>query len=386
MSYKTGYGAVQEHTNRDMYRSILRRVNPDAVLDHYGAQNIYRKGDEIIHSCLLDRVYPHHTNGDRSPSAALNTEKLVYNCFTGGGGDLLWFIQEMERCDRVQALDKLARIGAVDWQDSGAQNVLETVRKLLANNDFETPMPTYSTFILEPWLAIHPYMTEERGISENTIVRYKVGYDQEDVKIVIPHFWGGKLVGYQKRALSDPRWPQTPMLITSEGVEPPPKYHNSPGFPKESTLFNYDNVVDRGFDTVVVVESVMSILKAETWVDEGFEEYGNLVGTFSGKVNPTQVELLKRFGTVILVMDNDISGWSGTVKLYNGLKNFCKVYIVDAPEGMDIGDLTKPAHLDAWLDGKRLGALVIGTFKDRIEEVKRKWDSKSSTRSKIRRW
>lgn len=379
MSYKVGFSAVQESGGIDkaMYRKVLRRVNPLAVLEYYGAQNIYQKGDELIHSCLLDRVYPHHSNGDKSPSASLNTEKLVYNCFTGGGGDILWLVQELERCDRVHALDRLSRLGMEDWEENDLQSALDNVRKLLRSDTFEAPMPTYSTFILEPWLAIHPYLTEARGLSEETIMRYKLGYDPEDVRIVIPHFWNGKMVGYQKRALTDERWPMTP-ITNGEGV---PRYWNSPNFPKDSTLFNYDNVVARDCDSVVVVESAMSVLKAETWYDE-YGEYGNVVSTFSGKVNQQQIDHLKRFGTVILAMDNDSSGWGGTIKLYNGLKGFCKVFIIDTPDKLDLGDLTKPSQFDSWLATKSLGALSIGKFRKRIEEVKVKWASKSSPTSR----
>lgn len=51
------------------------------MLDHFGATNVTKKGDEYTHSCILP--LNGHANGDRNPSASLNAEKLTYRCLAG---------------------------------------------------------------------------------------------------------------------------------------------------------------------------------------------------------------------------------------------------------------------------------------------------------------
>ena len=157
---------------------------------------------------------------------------------------------------------------------------------------------------------------------------HKVGFDREEVRIVFPHFWNSKLVGYQKRRLDDPRWDRT--AIPASGGNP--KYKNSPNFPRDSTLYNLDNVTG---DHAVVVESVMSVLKAETL------GVNNFVATFGGNVTEAQAANLDRFDRLTLIMDNDSSGWHGIQKLYEYQQGKSKIKIYLPPSGIDAGDLSQ---------------------------------------------
>ena len=83
-----------------MYEDYKRRLDARQVLEHYGADNCMEQmgrdgSTEIIHSCLLDRVEPHHRNGDQNPSAACNLDKKLYVCYNYWGGDLFHFIAKM---------------------------------------------------------------------------------------------------------------------------------------------------------------------------------------------------------------------------------------------------------------------------------------------------
>ncbi len=366
---QVGYGAAtkREKFQAD-YRETLQSIDPKSVLEHYGAKNIIEQGDELIHSCLIDKVTQHHKHGDSSPSASLNSSDLLYNCWSYGGGDVLWFIQEMEGCDRYDALHILTQF--IEDTDQPSKSIIETLKEIFGRGEeASAPIPRYNNILLEPWLAIHPYMTEVRGFNESTLQRFAIGYDEEYAQIVIPHYWKGKLVGYQKRRLDCPEWPMTP-LVDDKGQHIP-KYKNSTGFPKDKTLYNYDNVVERGFTSVVVVESVMSVLRAESWVDEGHEEWGNTICTFAAKTTPTQINILQQFDEIILMLDNDPAGWGGTVKLYNGLKDFCRIKIVDMPVDVDLGDMDLPDAVIAKASA-RPGSLEIIKYRDRLKGLKKK--------------
>jgi DNA primase len=337
-----------------LYKNVLAKVDAMAVLEHYGADNIYQQNDEIIHSCLIDKVHPHHAHGDATPSASLNAENKLWNCWSYGGGDIVWLVQEMEGCDRLSALERLSAF-IEDPMAETSQSLIEILKEKFKAEEPPASIPTYSEFILRPWKKIHPYLAS-RGISDATVISHKVGYDDEEDKIVFPHFWKGKLVGYQKRRLDSP-WNSIPTKVS-------PKYKNSADFPRDSTLYNLDQVIASSSETVIVVESVMSVLRAETL---GFV---NVVATFGGKVTEEQIDCLKNFKKVILFMDNDASGWSGTVKLYNGLKDSCTVMIVEAPEGKDMGDSESLQDLEDMLSTQKFGPLVIGKFLQRVEGFK----------------
>lgn len=68
----------------DRRADYLRRIDCEAVLLHYEAENVHKDGDELVHSCIIDRVEPHHSHGDATPSARLNVEKKLFNCIGPG--------------------------------------------------------------------------------------------------------------------------------------------------------------------------------------------------------------------------------------------------------------------------------------------------------------
>jgi DNA primase len=71
-----------------------------------------------------------------------------------------------------------------------------------------------------------------------------------------------------------------------------PKYKSSKDFPRSRTLFNYDTVTERGHRSAILVESPMSVLKAESWVDDGHSEFSNTLATFGANVSDEQIEIV----------------------------------------------------------------------------------------------
>jgi DNA primase len=94
---------------------------------------------------------------------------------------------------------------------------------------------------------------------------------------------GEQLVGWQARRLDGGK----------------PKYKNSPDFPKDTTLFNYDYLRD----TVVIVESPMSVMRH--WHHMPYVE-----ATFGAAITNEQLRLISKHPKVILFLDNDKAGWS----------------------------------------------------------------------------
>ena len=79
----------------------------DVLVNVIGARNIIMSGEELIHSCPLP--FGNHKNGDSNPSASLNRETLLFNCFTCGGGSIVWLVQNCMGVTRDESLSILKK-------------------------------------------------------------------------------------------------------------------------------------------------------------------------------------------------------------------------------------------------------------------------------------
>jgi hypothetical protein len=311
------------------YGEYRRRLDAREVLARYGAQNcteqINRKDGttEIVHSCLLDRVEPHHKNHDAHPSAWLNADKNLYVCSAYWSGDLLQLIQKLEGKETLD--ETLPVIGEMlRGSTREREEFIAALDKIYHASDLVAPeISTYSPRILDQWSASHPYMREERGIGQDVHEALRIGYDPRENRIVIPHFWEGQLVGWQKRAIPERPglWPGTP--------DPWPKYRSSTGFPKSETLYAFDHLRN---DQIIIVESPMSVAKAHAL------GISNVTATFGAKVTHTQMELLTDFRVVTVWFDHDPAGYHGARALVQGLQRHTQVQVVEPDEGIDLAD------------------------------------------------
>ena len=321
---------LAELANQQLYREYRRRLDPRAVLDYYDAENRSEIAGsegttEIVHSCLIDRVHPHHTNGDASPSACLNVEKKLYCCYAmGWAGDLMHLIALLEHKEDVgEALPIISNfLVGTTVEKTAFLSELESLFSSDAGEVFDPP--TYHPRVLKPWAVAHPYLYEERGISLEAINELQIGYDPAENRVVFPHYVEGQLLGWQKRTIPARHgWPGT--------VPDWPKYRNSPGLPKSVTLYHYDAV--RQQRHAVVVESPMSVAKA---VSMGFT---NVVATFGAKVSKRQIDLLANFDSVYVWFDADPAGYAGSRKITEALyRRHVDVRVVPPDENHDLGD------------------------------------------------
>lgn len=283
------------------------------LLAEFGVTKIIARDGELIHGCVLP--FGQHKDQSRNPTGSLNFKKLVYKCCGScdAGGGLLWFIG---LCRGTSGTD------ARKWLDSqtGTGGEEQSLSSLLAyfdavyskEREAPPPIPHMSASILTPWLAIHPYLTEVRGIPETNVMQFMTGWNPETNRIVIPHFWKGTLVGWQTRRL------------INDGT---PKYLSSPDFPKDQTVFNYDAAATMP----VVVESPMSVLSKS--------HLAPMEATFGASITDRQIKLLSMHPTVTLFFDNDEAGWKATHHVAQALEPYSVVNVVDNPWAADPADL-----------------------------------------------
>lgn len=315
------------------YTEYRRRLDARAVLDHYGVENdhdeITNNGEtEVIHSCLLDRVDRHHNNGDQNPSAACNLDKKLYVCYAYWGGDIFHLIQKLENKDSFEEILPLVTqflTGAtLDQSDFEAE--IAAMEAMINAGAYSLDLPTYSRRVLSPWAFVHPYL-HERGIDSETVSRLQIGWREDDNRIIIPHFWQDKLVGWQARAVPDRPglWPGT--------VNPQPKYKSTSGFPKSDTFY-YDH--SRPFPTtgaVLLVESPFSVIKANAL---GLDI--PVLASFGAKVSKTQTKMLLDYRDVVLWADPDPAGQVMERTVMNRLAEHPGLRIVSPDPGKDLAD------------------------------------------------
>lgn len=298
------------------------------VLNDIGARNITEKGKyEIYHSCALP--FGNHPNGDRNPSASVNYSKMVAGCYVCGNGGWLWWIAAVKGLESsMLARDWVVKHAGEGRIDSGEDLLAFLDALYQPTPNYEPPIPTYEMNVLDQYMLVHPYMTEYRHVPIENIVRHKVGYGtfsihlgdghfKQSDRILIPHVYGGKLMGWQTRRLFD---------------DDTPKYNSTPDMPKDTTLFGFD-AHEAGQD-LVVVESPMTVVR--------HSHNGPVTATFGASVTTKQREILvaSKARRVIIWMDNDTAGWNATESIGEELMTSITPWVVDNPIKGDPGDLT----------------------------------------------
>jgi len=317
--------------SKELLKDLAEGLDAYSLLqDLCGAEEITQSGNELIHSCRLP--FGMHKNGDQNPSASLNTETLLYNCFTCGGGSVFWLIENVLDITFNQAVVRVKEYStsvAIDYQ-TFVERLKENLNK--GRPEGKIDIPVYSENILDPWIQPTEYM-DSRGVSREIQSEMKIGlreHVEEWVRqgdafqkvsasrIIIPHFVNGQLVGWQGRKLSaDPRLP---------------KYKNSKNFPKAWTLYNYDSLDKK--EELVVVESPMSVLKLKSL------GINNVVSTFGASISDYQVHLIRQFQEVCIWMDGDAAGRKASSYLVHCLSKTNMVTILeeDNEDPASVGD------------------------------------------------
>lgn len=294
---------------------MLKLRNIDSIIKKLNLDGGYADAkNEYWFPCPLP--YGNHKHGDQNPSFSLNLETGQYNCFVCGGGSLIKLISEIKGISYEEAK------GWLHDPNEDADEFYERIQSYLANKTNKQEVnsafnfPYYEDSVLEDLehRPMHSWFVEN-GISRDTVLNFKLLYDPELPGIVFPHFWKGKLVGWQERDLNE--------------VRKGPKYKNTPHFPKRNTLFNVDFVYS---DDVIVVESPKTVCIMHS---RGIE---NVVATFGAEVNYEQTQALWKFKKVTLWFDNDEAGYNATKRTISFLKNQVPLWVIPPIEEVAKGD------------------------------------------------
>ena len=168
-------------------------------------------------------------------------------------------------------------------------------------------------------------LRERRGLTDETLVKFQLGWDGERVTIPIYDEFN-TLVNFRryKWNSNDDQWKV--LNYTDE-------LNNAYG---EVRIFGIDRVVDPDLDYVIWCEGEMDRLSAE---QRGFPTACATSG--AGTWKPEWTKLFRNKKRVYLAQDNDEAGRNATKKLCEKLNHVVDVYIINRPDNFPVkGDVT----------------------------------------------
>lgn len=271
---------------------------------------------------------------EKSPSFVISPDKQIWHCFgCGKGGDILSFVQEMEGLNFPDTLRLLApRAGVV----LKYENKAEYSKRGRLLDCLESAAKQYSLWLKTEKTGqhLHTYLLK-RGLSEETIKNWQIGYSPEKWTAMLEYLktqkfteaeiFAAGLAGRSERGSVYDRFRDRITFpikdvsgatiaftarVNPEKVETMPggKYINSPQtevYDKSRVLFALDKakkaIKERGF--AIVVEGQMDAIACH---QHGFN---NTVASSGTALTVEQLKLLKRFtNNLALSFDMDKAG------------------------------------------------------------------------------
>jgi DNA primase len=279
-------------------------------------------------------------HAEKTPSFVVFPDTGTWHCFgaCGTGGDVFSFVQRQENLDFGETLKLLAQRAGVELearspQATAAEQHLQRLREIN-----RAAAAYFSHLLLHSDEAgrARRYL-EERGLSQETIERFQLGYALDQWDALLRHLGSkgyslaelaeaGLLVeredksGYYDRFRGRVLFPIRDHRshtigfggrVLDDGL---PKYLNSPQtllFDKSSVLFGLDQAA-RGIRTTgvaVIVEGYMDVLIAHQ------HGMNNVVAQMGTALTEAQLKLLKRYTEhFVLALDSDSAGDQATLR------------------------------------------------------------------------
>jgi DNA primase len=330
------------------FKAIKAAITMEQLLGHYHILDQFKRtGDSLNGPCPIHK-------GSNPTQFRVSTTKNIWNCFSDceHGGNTLDFIAKMEKCS-IHA----AALKAIEWFNLDPEAMAASDDKAeTAEPKTSTPAPKPAArpavneessvdggrpqglpnaplkFRLDKLERSHPYLTEQRKLTPETIIDFGIGYCAKGMmadRIAIPiHNVKGEVVAYAGRFIGAP----------PEGV---PKYKLPPGFRKSQELFNIDRAIKEPPEvTTVIVEGFFGCMKLH---QHGCSKVVALMGS---TMSSAQEELIKGLidhrSQIIVMLDEDEAGRAGREDIATRLSKFCfvKVHSFDQ-EGQQPEDMSK---------------------------------------------
>lgn len=299
---------INNHIIDSNLEDILKRLRQET--DGRFLKDITKRGDNIAITCAW------HKDGlENHPSCYVysrtdNSEVPFgfYKCFTcGSKGQLYQLVSRCLNCGIEEAKQWLI--------DNFSKTITEELISLPTISLKKNKIEYLDESILDQYAYFHPYMFK-RKLTEEIIIKYKIGWDKEKDAITFP-IWdeNNHLLGISERSVNS-------------------KYFYLPkDIGKPVYLLNF--IKKEHIQEVYVVESQIDALYLNS--------LGKSAVALLGTGTKDQYEILKKSGIRIfhLALDGDMAGRHGIMRFIENMPDNIIIDVLLLPEGKDINDLSK---------------------------------------------
>lgn len=331
--------------DNEIKQLVKDSVDAETLLISLGFKLAAANYIELRGPCLI--------HGGNNPTAfSYRTDINRWRCYTkkcelGRNGssdnDIIAIVQKVNNLSFLDALQYLADFAClgIDVRDSSntstaredfssRKDIAKFVRR--ASKVASDVRISVTEDMLKSYIDNRDSYFSDCGFSEKTLQKFEIGtmYDNKGVKrATVPiRDETGKLLGLSARR-----------VIGDEE----PRYKISSGLKKDKVLYNIDNAVKSGSDTILLVEG----FKAAWAVYEA--GYDNVAACMGAAVTRGQLMLLSRLGFMkcAIMFDGDKAGESGmdvALPLLNRM--FTSVTPVYLPEKVSPDDMTREELTD----------------------------------------
>jgi DNA primase len=289
-------------------KSILKTLNINVVGE---------TGNDFLAYC------PFHSNR-HSSSFSVSKEIGAWLCFNpscGESGTLIDLVKRITKRNDYEAL-RFITVKEAEVMANFDELLEDTLEEKPDFIEFDSTTIDKLTSEMKQYEDGKNYMYT-RGFTDETLEYFNVGYSNNRSMVTVPvHSPDGICVGVVGRSIKEK------------------EFKNSPGLPRNSTIFNIHRAKRIGA-TCVVVESSFDAMRVH---QAGFP---NVVATLGGHISSNNLSLLNRyFNRIIIMTDNDEAGRSLGNNILNKLRNkdvlwashsYGTIYPHDAK---DAGDMT----------------------------------------------
>lgn len=261
---------------------IKQRISCVDYAQRYGL-DIRKSGDRTI-----------SLSGGSNDTALVVYDDWFYDFKLSRGGDVIDFCALLKyNGDRKEAIHELADITGVELKSAPSADWVKYTQNL--NNRIQKYHESIPLNILD---YLH-----SRALTDKTISRLKIGYDEKEKRIVIPYWKNGYICYTISRAT---------------------ELNQKTKYKKASLDGNNENVpwglhtLDRNSDLLVICEGAFDAISFE---QEGYPVLATMGGFFSKAQLGQLRSIAKNFKQIMLTFDNDEAGVSFTKSLSEFLFN-----------------------------------------------------------------
>ena len=342
---------------------------------------------------------------EKTPSFIVSPTKQIFKCFwCWKAGNVITFIQEIERIDFWDAVKELAKIENIDITKYDINT-----QKIAANNDEKWKIKRMHTLAqnffkeqLKESKEAQTYLKEKRKLSNNLIEQFWIWYASDkhfELIQLLRNKWftdsdllesslakkneNGEIYAFFRKRITFPIFDIMGNIIgfSARVINPEdkPKYLNSAehkAFEKSKVLYwlNFAKNNIREHEKIIIVEWQMDVLwLAKLWIPVG-------VATSGTALTDEHVKLLKRYTeNIYLMFDNDQAGQQATqraLKLFYQQNLFPKIISLPQPR-KDIDEISNEEN------GKEIFNECISKAEDWFIELYNRLRKKSDMTSPI---